>query len=121
MNNRENPRLCFISLFSCHEWCHGCREVFRQYKYRTSFTFYNDFIIKSKKYKNVKCLCFHTHAFICTCHSFICIRTKCANHCKWSNSHCILCHVYMYILTLNAFSFFVLNVKYFIKYKEIVP
>ena len=29
----------------------------------TSFTFYNDFIIKSKKYKKVKCLCFHLVKF----------------------------------------------------------
>ena len=46
-----------------------------------------------KKYKKVKCLCFHlvkftffyifwsldAHAFICTHHSFICVRTKYAN------------------------------------------
>ena len=58
----------------------------------TSFTFYNDFIIKSNIYKKLKCLCFHfvkfsfpiarsldAHASICTLKSFICSRIKFVN------------------------------------------
>ena len=54
--------------------------------------FYNDFIIKSKRYKKLKCLCFHlekfsfpivrsldAHASICTLNSFICSRIKYVN------------------------------------------
>ena len=40
-----------------------CRALFHPYKNITSFMFYNHFVIKSKKYKKVKCICFHLVKF----------------------------------------------------------